>query len=147
MLRAKPVNAPKPIWQVHTRPIGAGHEIWRMVKVEARSQLQAEAILRRRGYEMALCTAMRVAEPGEMIPPAALQPLACARCGYGLVGLVIEEASVVCPECSYPQPLLSWVPEMAQVRDRLHVVIWIFAVLGMLVSAFVLLIVFLAGIN
>ncbi|MFT5423970.1 MAG: hypothetical protein ACI89L_001762 [Phycisphaerales bacterium] len=147
MLRIKPVEKPKPTWQVHARPIGASHEPWQTIKVEARSELQAEAILRRRGYEMALWTALRVAKPGELIPPATLQPLACARCGYGLVGLVIEEAAVICPECSYPQPLVAWGPAVDQTRSRLNVLIWVFAVIGMLATGLVLLIVLIAGIN
>lgn len=96
---------------------------------------------------MALWTPIRVAGPGESIPPAALRPLVCERCGYGLTGLVIERASVFCPECSYPQPLVAWTPEFAHSRSRLSVVIWIFAVLGMLATGLVLLILLLVALN
>lgn len=112
--------------------------------MEARSIIQAEAILRRQGYEMATQTAMR-AEPGDRSAlPGELRPLSCTSCGYGLTGLTIEHASVICPECSYPQPLIAWNHEQAQAMHRPPFVIYLFAAVGMLGTGLVLLVVLLA---
>lgn len=132
-------SAAKPVWEVHARPINASREPWRVLRVEARSAIQAEAILRRRGYEMAVQTAVRCARPGQIISPAELHPLACRSCGYLLSGLTIERASVCCPECSFDQPLVCWNAD-APPGDRPHVLVILLAVVGGLAIGFIALI-------
>ncbi len=131
-------DSKKTTWQVHVRPINATHESWDVMKVEARSAIQAEAILRRRGFEMSIHTAMRVDDKPDPATLANLKPLLCASCEYPLAGLIIQEASVICPECSYPQPLIAWSSEQAGGMDKNHPVVGMFAVLGMFVVAIIL---------
>ena len=69
------------------------------VRVAARSALQAEAILRRRGVDVQLSTARLVGDP-----PDARQ-LSCLDCGYQLDGLTVRNSLVVCPECGSTQLL------------------------------------------
>ncbi len=130
-------------WELHARPIGAAHEPWRTMRVAARSALQAQAILRRLGYETVLESAITVSAQPDTMRPATLQPLVCARCGYELVGLTIESASVICPECSFSQPLVTWSPEMNTRESSNHPLIGIFAVIGMVGVLFVLFIIFM----
>jgi predicted Zn-ribbon and HTH transcriptional regulator len=139
MPRSKKVQNKKPTWQVHARKIDAADDPWTIKKIEARSVLQAEAILRRLGYEMNMDTAVQVAEPGEPVPPLTLEPLKCASCGYGLSGLTIRDASVICPECSYPQPLVVWKQDLSNRYIKKHAFLVIFAVIGMLFSGLILL--------
>lgn len=133
----------KPVWEVHARPSHASHEPWRVLQVEARSVIQAEAILRRRGYEVAVQTAMRSAQPGQTIPPAELRPLACTSCGYQLSGLMIEKASVCCPECSFQQPVVAWSFDAPLVAARIHPLVIVLAVIGGLAIGLVALVVLL----
>tara|TARA_R110000782_G_scaffold101029_10_gene187540 strand:- start:29267 stop:29812 length:546 start_codon:yes stop_codon:yes gene_type:complete len=135
----------KPVWEVHARPINASHEPWRVMRVEARSAIQAQAILRRRGYEMALESAVRSVGPGQVIPPAELKQLACASCGYELAGLTIEKASVCCPECSFQQPLMVWDPDLAAGRPQTGCVTQVLAIFGFLTIVLILFII-MAGV-
>jgi len=64
--------------------------------------------------------------------PATLRPLVCARCGYALTGLTIESASVICPECSFPQPLVAWNSDGLNQPEMAHPVLWLFAIIGVL---------------
>jgi hypothetical protein len=121
-------------WELHARPIGAKHEPWRVTRVEARSMIQADAILRRNGYEVAIQTAMQVTAQPITTRPAILQPLVCARCDYQLTGLIIESASVICPECSYPQPLVAWNPDILGNPEKAHPVLWLFAIIGVIAT-------------
>jgi DNA-directed RNA polymerase subunit RPC12/RpoP len=102
------------------------------MRVEARSVIQAEAVLRRRGYEVAVQTAVRCVEPGQVIPPTELRPLACASCGDQLSGLTIEKASVRCPECSFQQPLVVRDPEMLMGERPMHPAVLLLAGIGLL---------------
>jgi predicted Zn-ribbon and HTH transcriptional regulator len=139
MPRSKKVQNKKPTWQVHARKIDAADDPWTIKKIEARSVLQAEAILRRLGYEMNMDTAVQVAEPGEPVPPLTLEPLKCASCGYGLSGLTIRDASVICPECSYPQPLIVWSRDLTNRHKKTHPLVVLFAGIGMFVTGIILL--------
>ncbi|MFG0246177.1 MAG: hypothetical protein ACF8MF_09035 [Phycisphaerales bacterium JB052] len=136
----------KPVWEVQVRPIGASHEPWETRSIRARSVLQAEAIMRRQGYEMATQTAMSIGagKTGKMPGPerpAALKPLLCANCGYELAGLTIERASVTCTECSYSQPLVAWTDEQSRMIDRNHPVMGIFVIIGIIATILFLLLV------
>jgi len=121
-------------WELHARPIGAKHEPWRVMRVEARSVIQAEAILRRNGYETSLPSAMVVSAQPDTMRPATLAPLVCARCNYQLAGLTIESASVICPECSYPQPLVAWNPDILGNPEEAHPLLWLFAIIGVIAT-------------
>jgi len=134
----------KPTWQVHARPIGATHEPWKTMCVEARSALQAQAILRRNGYEMVIESAMIVSANPHTIAPSRLEPLKCDRCGYSLNGLVIDSASVTCPECWYPQPLVAWAPDIQSRSDQNHPAVWIFAFIGMITFGLIVFVFILA---
>lgn len=137
---AKPAERPKPVWEVHTRPINATHEPWKVMRVEARSVIQAEAILRRLGYEVQIQSAVRSTEPGQIIPPAVLKPLKCSSCGYQLTGLTIEKAFVCCPECSFHQPLAVWDPEVTAGRTQTGCVTQAMAIFGFLTIVLILFI-------
>ncbi len=139
MARSKITPVQKPTWQVHVRKIDAVDDPWIVKKIEARSALQAEAILRRLGYEMQMDTAMEVSGPSEQVPPLTLEPLKCASCGYGLTGLTIHDASVICPECSYPQPLIVWNRDLTNRYKKTHPLVVLFAGIGMFVTGIILL--------
>ena len=121
---------PKPVWEVQVRPIGASHESWSTMRVQARSILQAEAVLRRRGYEMAKQTAMRPDGQPDLVSPAHLRPLVCASWGYQLSGLMIDRAYVICPECSNPQGLIIWSPELVPEKSPIHGLVIALAIIG-----------------
>jgi len=144
MPEGNPKPAAKPTWEVHARPIGAAHEPWRVIRVAARSEIQAEAILRRSGYESVVPSMTRVPGPGDPVPPATLRPIVCTRCGYGLAGLTLESSAVLCPECSYPQPLVAWSKELADGAAGPHAIVWLFAIIGMLGSGFIVLVIFVS---
>lgn len=128
-----PNDNQKPVWLVYVRPIGAPQKPWQEYRVAARSAIQADAIVRRMGYEMQTGTAKKVNEQADSILPVKLQPILCTRCGYELSGLTILDASVICPECSFSQPLVAWSHEEASKFDRNHPIMGIFAAIGMLV--------------
>jgi len=140
MRPAKQSSQPKPVWEVHARRINASHESWRVMRIEARSAIQAEAILRRLGYEIQVQSAVRSTEPGQIIPPAELKPLTCSSCGYQLSGLTIEKASVCCPECSFHQPIAAWDPEVAAGRAQAGCVTQALAIFGFLTIVLILFI-------
>jgi len=120
-------------WELHARPIGAKHEPWQTVRVAARSAIQAQTILRRRGYESLIESARMIGAKPDPLNKAKLLPLECAQCGYKLVGLTLETASVTCPECSYPQPLVTWRPEFgSQPAESAHIVLWLLAMIGVI---------------
>lgn len=141
MRPAKEPARPKPVWEVHARPINAAHEPWRVLRVEARSAIQAQAIMRRRGYEMAVETAMRVSGVSDFVGPAQIRPLACARCGYALSGLTIDRATVTCPECSYPQALVVWDPENHGQPRGAHWIVYVLAAIGGIVALLFMLLI------
>jgi predicted Zn-ribbon and HTH transcriptional regulator len=111
------------------------------MRVEARSAIQAQAIMRRRGYEMAVDTAMRVSGESDFVGPAQIRPLACARCGYALSGLTIDRASVTCPECAYPQALIVWDPENQGQHRQAHWIVYVFAAIGGLFTLLIALLI------
>jgi len=86
---------------------------WVDRRVAARSVLQAEAILRRRGYVVdAAGSRMLDAPPDDLdAVPMVPGPLKCVRCGYTLNGLTLNDAMVECPECGHGQVLLVYRPE------------------------------------
>lgn len=100
------------------------------MRVQARSLLQADAVLRRRGYEMAKQTAMQTEGQPDLIGPAHLKPLVCASCGYQLSGLMIDKAYVICPECSNPQGLIVWSPELVPEKTPIHGLVIALAIIG-----------------
>jgi len=122
-------------WELHARPIGAKHEPWQTVCVAARSALQAQTIIRREGYESFIDSARVVDAKPDPRVHAKLQPLQCAQCGYQLVGLTLETASVTCPECSYQQSLVTWNPEfVSQPPESAHFLLWLFAIIGLIAT-------------
>lgn len=129
------VSSGKPVWAVHARPMGAKSEPWRILNVQARSAIQAQAILNRKGYEVAVQTTMKVDAQPDPIHHAQLEPIICGRCGYELSGLTIDRAYVNCPECSYVQGLVTWAPEVTAKRPKLYGVMIFFAFLGMICTA------------
>lgn len=129
-----PSKRSHPTWEVHARPLDAPHEPWRVMKISARSPIQAQAKLNRKGYEMSLQTALKVLAEQDTIGEAELQPLACIKCGYALAGLQLESNSVSCPECSYRQLLLVWRRDQPSGIDKNHPVMGIFVVIGIWAS-------------
>jgi len=120
-------------WELHARPIGAKHEPWQTMRVAARSALQAQTILRRQGHESIIQSARVVNAQPDPQSIAQLQPIQCARCGYPLVGLTLGSASVTCPECSYPQPLVPWNPEfVSRPPESAHIGLQLFATIGVI---------------
>ena len=99
--------------------------------------------MRRKGYEIAKPTAMKTRANPDHIDFAQLKPLVCGICGYELSGLTIERASVICPECANPQPLMLWDAELASRIDRNHPLVGIFMMIGIITTLFLLLIFFL----
>lgn len=84
------------------------------VRVAARSALQAEAILRRRGVEVQIENARLVGDaPDGTLPVAARGQLSCLDCGYHLDGLTVQDSIIVCPECGSPQLLAVIEPDKA----------------------------------
>jgi len=127
-----------PTWEVHARPFDAEQEPWRIMRVSARSAIQAQAILNRKGYEMAIQTAMRVRAKPDTIDSAQLEAIKCVKCGYELAGLLLDTSSVQCPECSYQQPLLVWRRDQPTGIDKNHPIIGILAVIGAMVVTVIL---------
>lgn len=125
----------KPVWEVKIRPIGEPHVPWETTRMHAASILQAEAILRRRGYELATHSAVLVDGDPTVLPGDLLKPIVCTKCGYSLSGLTIDRTSVICTECAHVQPLVVYKPEKnAEIIDRNHPIIGIFAVIGILTT-------------
>ncbi len=133
----------KPLWEVKVRPIGESHTPWETTNVRASSIIQAEAIMRRRGYEMAKDSAMRSDGKPTHLPGKEylLKPLACSKCGYSLQGLTLDRASVTCIECTHTQPLIAYVPENTGMIDRNHPVIGLFAIIGIIATILFLLLI------
>jgi DNA-directed RNA polymerase subunit RPC12/RpoP len=133
---------PKPTWAILARPVGAQHESWDEKCVSARSAIQAEAILRRKGYEVKIESAKMTCSDPDDIGQADLKPIQCSRCGYQLSGLVIDSASVLCPECNFKQLIVPWSKEYANSQsESAHSVFWFFASIGFIVSTIIVLIV------
>lgn len=133
----------KPLWEVKVRPIGESHTPWETTNVRASSIIQAEAIMRRRGYEMAKDSAMRSDGKPTLLPGKEylLKPLVCSKCGYSLQGLTLDRASVTCIECTHTQPLIAYVPENTGMIDRNHPVIGLFAIIGIIATILFLLLI------
>ena len=129
-----PSKRARPTWEVHARPLDAPHEPWRVLKISARSPIQAQAKLNRKGYEVAIQTAMRVQAEPDTIDPAQLEAIKCVKCGYELAGLRLDLSSVKCPECSYRQPLLVWRRDQPSGIDKNHPVMGIFVIIGIWAS-------------
>jgi len=79
---------------------------------------------------MAKQTAMQSDGQPDLIRPAHLRPLECANCKYPLTGLTIDRAYVICPECSSPQGLIVWSPEVAPEKSPMHGLVVAFAIIG-----------------
>lgn len=106
--------------------------------------IHAEAILRRQGYEVASQSAMQGLDPSCDLPkpPRVIDTLVCTHCGYDLTGLRLERASVICTECSYPQPLMAWTQAQADSIRRTIPLVAMLSVLGVMATVlFVVLIV------
>ena len=126
----------KPVWEIKARPIGETYTPWETITVRASSIIQAEAIMRRRGFEMAKDSAIRSDGQPTHLPGKkyALQPLVCSKCGYSLQGLTLDRASVTCIECTHTQPLIAYVPENSGMIDKNHPVIGLFAIVGIIAT-------------
>ena len=98
-------------WVVFIRPIGFPNKPWEEHRIEARSAAQADAVLRRVGYEMQTGTAYLSPENWSTVMPNEPPPVTCTQCGYSLDGLSIDGARVTCPECAFGQVVVSWSPE------------------------------------
>ncbi len=133
----------KPVWEVKVRPIGETHTPWETMTIRASSIIQAEAIMRRRGFEMAKDSALRSDGKPTHLPGKtyALKPLVCSKCGYSLQGLTLDRASVTCTECTHTQPLITYVPENTGMIDRNHPVIGLFAIIGIIATILFLLLI------
>jgi len=133
----------KPVWEVKVRPLGETHTPWETMTVRASSIIQAEAIMRRRGFEMAKDSAMRSDGQPTFLPGKnyALKPLVCSKCGYSLEGLTLDRASVTCIECTHTQPLIAYVPENSGMIDKHHPIIGLFAIIGIIATILFLLLI------
>ena len=143
MTKSVKVKPSKPMWRVHVRPMNESHGPWEIMNVEARSVTQAQAIVGRKGYEMAIDTAILMNRPDWVFASSKPPPLCCTSCGYSLAGLMIEETTVICPECSYPQPIFAWTRDQEGVMSKKHPIIDIFAVIGMAGTSLVFLLIVL----
>ena len=139
---AKPTT--KPTWSVKARPAGFIHGTWKVHHVTARSALQAEAILRRAGYETDRKSISRSEEPPSPVLPAAPEPVACANCGYVLDGLQMEKSKIKCPECAFQQVLVAWTDELYNTRQKTTPLVGCFAMIGLIATALMTLIFILA---
>lgn len=140
-----PEAPPKPVWSLLCRPIGADSAPFERVEVRARSVIQAEAILRREGYESLTDEAFVIDGSPSGIRQLRPPRLLCQACEYELDGVRVSESAVVCPECGHHQVVIALRSrrDVAAARTRttgLNSVVWFFAVIGMLVAAFILLI-------
>ncbi|MHA7813751.1 MAG: hypothetical protein ACX94C_10210 [Phycisphaerales bacterium] len=131
----------KPVWEVKVRPIGEHQTPWETIKVRASSVIQAEAIMRRRGFEMATQSAILSDGDPARLPYSSklLKPLVCSNCGYALAGLTLETGSVTCTECTYTQPLLAYSPDPKGLLDGHHPIVVLFTIIGILASILFLL--------
>jgi DNA-directed RNA polymerase subunit RPC12/RpoP len=101
-----------PTWIMRVRQPGAVR--WEDRRIEARSVLRAEAILRRAGLEVDAAACRRTDRPPESLDDIRRLtpgPLLCQRCGYALEGLIVRQSLVECPECGFGQVVLAYVPE------------------------------------
>lgn len=100
----------KPVWQIPTRSAQSPDEAWVYRQVRATSALQADAILRRRGYETNMADAVVIDAEARLVA-ATVRDIICFGCGYSLEGIAIEGGSARCPECGHRQPLAVLIPE------------------------------------
>lgn len=98
--------------------------------IEARSALQAEAILRRQGYDVDLRTARVVGGRAGPVSPAAPDQLRCQRCGYELDGITVSNAIVTCPECGFGQVLVTWKSPDDSKQPIGLATLWFLAIIG-----------------
>lgn len=132
---------PKPVWVVYVRPIGAPKQPWLEHRVTARSANQADAILRRMGYEMQTGTAFVSQEHWPMLMPNEPLPVTCTQCGYLLDGLTVNGARISCPECNFGQILVPWSPEfIVESNTRYEIVKNWLAAFGLIALILVVLI-------
>ncbi|MEZ6241867.1 MAG: hypothetical protein R3B57_02390 [Phycisphaerales bacterium] len=131
-------EAPPPTyrtWLLRVRPAGFEHEPWSDLRVAARSAIQAEAILRRQGYDVSPEGARTVAGSPDPFTPAVPPPLRCGKCGYELDGLVVHQAIIQCPECAFAQVVTCWGPAAVSEPSMPRVVVYLFAIIGGIVVA------------
>ena len=138
-----------PTWVLRTQVPGSVE--WVDRRVAARSVLQAEAILRRQGFEVDTAGSRVVDAPPDDLDsiPMVPGPLKCVRCGYELNGLTVIDAVIECPECGHGQVLLAYRPETGvgaaeQARGRppgaiVNLVVRMLVGLLALLGAFILL--------
>ena len=131
----------KPIWEVQARPLGEPETPWTTMRVRASSIPQADAIMRRRGYEIATQSAILADGEPDTLPSTRLKlkPIVCSNCGYPLAGLTLEKASVTCTECSHSQPLMHYAPDPHGMIDRNHPIIGVLAVIGAIALVLIML--------
>lgn len=83
---------------------------------------------------------VRLASESEAIDYSAIEavrgPVECSQCGYRLHGLAIEGAVVECPECGFPQALISYNVKSAHfaIDSVSNGVAW--GIIGLLVALF-----------
>lgn len=128
---------------MYVRPIGKAHEPWRIEHVPATSATQADAILRRMGFEMQTGTATRARHAPSQIMPAKAMPLRCASCAFELDGLVIKDGHARCPECGFHQLVVAWTTAL-ETRAEHGALVGCLAIIGALAITLVALMFFLA---
>lgn len=104
------LSARHPTWVLRTRIPGSLEWIDR--RVAARSVLQAEAILRRKGFEVDMAGSRVVDARPDDLDRVQMVPgmLNCTHCGYVLNGLTVHDAVIDCPECGFGQIVLAFTP-------------------------------------
>ncbi|GJM19688.1 MAG: hypothetical protein DHS20C14_19010 [Phycisphaeraceae bacterium] len=106
------------------------HEPWHARRVQARSAIQAEAILNRIGYECDRSKARVVVETPDTLTPAAPALLTCQHCGHDLDGLPTRAAVITCPECGHAQAVAIWSAKNRAAITPWRSVVNILAILG-----------------
>lgn len=135
----------KPTWVVYIRPIGAPNQPWQKHGLAARSANQADAILRRMGYEMQTGTAYISPESWPELAPKSPLPLKCTNCGYLLDGLILNGSRIDCPECDYGQVLVSWTPEhIYDTYSPFHIIRNLLAIVGLITAVLFAVVLFAA---
>lgn len=135
----------KPAWVVYIRPIGAPNQPWEKHGISAQSAIQADAILRRMGYEMQTGTAHISPESWPELAPKSPLPLMCTNCGYSLDGLMLDGSRIVCPECDFGQVLVPWTPEhIHNAYTPFHIIRNLLAIIGLITAVLFAVVLFAA---
>lgn len=98
----------KPTWLLRARSPASTE--WQDIRVTARSLVQADAILRRKGLIVDPSAGRVIDAPADSLAVlhAAPGPLKCRACGYDLDGLAVRSAIIECPKCGHGQVVLAY---------------------------------------